>query len=101
MLRLEAVEPKRRWQRVLRWALVEGPEAARGAEPPLDRILDLVRAAPGEPLRALREGSTMAVPVEGVLVGDLVCGSGRISGSPISTARATSLRCWWSAACSS
>ena len=71
VLRLEAVEPKRRWQRAPRWALVEGPETARGAEPPLDRILDLVRAAPREPLRALREGSTMAVPVEGVLVGDL------------------------------
>jgi hypothetical protein len=71
VLALERVERTGRWRREQSWALIDGPAAMSGVESPLTVVLELARSEPRQTLPVLREGSTMAVPVDGVLVRDL------------------------------
>jgi hypothetical protein len=70
VLSLVPVERQRRRGAERVWGLTDGPAARAAVEPPLDAILELVRET-RQPLPVLREGSTMAVTAEGVLVKDL------------------------------
>jgi hypothetical protein len=71
ILSLERVELTRRRQAGTRWALTDGPAFTQAVEQRLDAVLDVVQATPRRSLGVVRDGSTMAVAVEGVLVKDL------------------------------
>jgi hypothetical protein len=65
------VEPSGRRRKGKRWALVDGPSSKQSVESPLDVVLDLIRGVERRPIQVLREGSTIALASEGVLVTDL------------------------------
>jgi hypothetical protein len=65
------VEPSARRRKGPSWALVDGPNSKQSVEPPLDVVLDLIRGTERRPIQVLREGSTIALASEAVLVTDL------------------------------
>ena len=65
------VDPSGRRRKGKRWALVNGPNSKQSVEPPLDVVLELIHGVPRETIQVRREGSTIALAREGVLVADL------------------------------
>ena len=65
------VDPCGRRRKGERWALVNGPNSKQSVEPPLDVVLELIHGVPRETIQVRREGSTIALAREGVLVADL------------------------------
>jgi hypothetical protein len=71
VLRVERVKSPRPLGRKPCYALVDGPLIGTELAQPLTPVIDVYRKARRQSLDALRDGSTVAVPLQGVLVRDL------------------------------